>query len=106
MEYRVEYNSLYQAFVIFGNNSAGMIPSNGSQIVLTFRVGGGAAGNIVTGAIQYQIQAFVPGLNFSVPGSCLKSTLTPPFSKNTLLAQFVNEINRKGPIHETQRNVP
>ena len=67
MEYRVEYNSLYQAFVIFGNNSAGMIPSNGSQIVLTFRVGGGAAGNIVTGAIQYQIQAFVPGLNFSVP---------------------------------------
>ena len=66
-EYRVEFNALYQAFIIFGNNRAGMLPSPGSRISITYRVGGGPAGNIVTGAIEYQKQAFVPGLKFSVP---------------------------------------
>ncbi len=32
-EYRVEYNSNYQAFVMFGNNRTGLIPSNGSRIL-------------------------------------------------------------------------
>jgi hypothetical protein len=66
-EYRLEFNSQYQAFVVFGNNRAGMIPSLGSRVLITYRVGGGPAGNIVTGAIEYQKQAFVPGLKFSVP---------------------------------------
>lgn len=67
MEHRVEFNSLYQGFVMFGNNRTGMIPSNGSKIVITYRIGGGVAGNIVTGAIEYQNQVSVPGLNYPIP---------------------------------------
>jgi hypothetical protein len=66
-EYRVEYNSNYEAFVMFGNNRTGMIPSNGSRIAVTYRVGGGTVGNIVTGSIETQKQVVVDGLDFTVP---------------------------------------
>lgn len=65
-EYRIEYDSDYNAFVIFGNNRAGMIPSPGSIINVTYRVGGGPAGNIVTGSIQSQRNFLVPGFDFRV----------------------------------------
>lgn len=68
-EYRVEFNSEYIGFVIFGNNSAGLIPSQGSRIRITYRVGGGVRGNIVTGFVETQRQVFVPGLEFSIPVS-------------------------------------
>ena len=60
MEYRVEFDSNYVAFIIFGNNRAGMIPSNGSKILATYRVGGGVAGNIVTGFVNTQTQGLTP----------------------------------------------
>lgn len=66
-EYRVEYDSTYTAYVIFGNNRAGLLPSQGSDIVVTFRQGGGVAGNIVTGFVQTQTIVSVPGLGYSVP---------------------------------------
>jgi len=65
-EYRVEYDSDYNAFVIFGNNRAGMIPSTGSIVNVTYRVGGGSAGNIVTGSLQLQKNFLVPGFDFRV----------------------------------------
>lgn len=66
-EYRVEFNSQYQAFVMFGNNRTGIIPSNGSRILVTYRIGGGTVGNIVTGAITTQRQVVVDGLDFTIP---------------------------------------
>jgi hypothetical protein len=66
-EYRVEYNSNYQAFVMFGNNRTGLIPSNGSRIKITYRIGGGTIGNIVTNYVETQGQVVVPGLDFTVP---------------------------------------
>jgi hypothetical protein len=39
-EYRVEYDSTYTAFVIFGNNRAGLIPNQGSNILIVYRQGG------------------------------------------------------------------
>jgi hypothetical protein len=66
-EYRLEFNSNYQAFVIFGNNRAGLIPSQGSKILITYRKGGGSIGNIVSGTIEKQTIVNVPGLSFSVP---------------------------------------
>lgn len=68
-EYRVEFDSDYRAFVIFGNNRAGLIPSQGSKIVTTYRQGGGAIGNIVSGTVEKQTIINVPGLEFSVPVS-------------------------------------
>lgn len=65
-EYRVEYDSNYNAFLIFGNNRAGLIPSVGSDISLTYRVGGGTRGNIITGFVTTQHQASVDGLDFTV----------------------------------------
>lgn len=66
-EFRVEYDPDYNAYVIFGNNRAGMIPSAGSQILITYRVGGGYAGNIVTGSVELQRNFLVPGFDFRVP---------------------------------------
>lgn len=64
-EYRVEFDSNYNAFVIFGNNRAGLIPSQGSSIEIEYRVGGGQIGNIVTGFVTTQTQVTIPG--FGVP---------------------------------------
>lgn len=66
-EFRVEFDSNYRAFVIFGNNRAGLIPSVGSKILIVYRNGGGTIGNIVSGTIEKQTIINVPGLTFSVP---------------------------------------
>jgi hypothetical protein len=68
-EYRVEYGPSYNAFIIFGNNRAGLIPSSGSNIVLSYRVGGGVAGNIVTGTVELQRNFVVPGFDFNIPAT-------------------------------------
>lgn len=66
-EYRVEFDSTYTAYVIFGNNRAGLIPSSGSSITVIYRTGGGQVGNIISGSVQTQTSVQVPGLNFVVP---------------------------------------
>jgi len=66
-EFRVEYDPNYNAFVMFGNSRAGMIPSSGSNIQITYRVGGGVSGNIVTGSVEIQRNYIVPGFDFRVP---------------------------------------
>lgn len=68
-EFRVEYDPAYNAYVMFGNNRAGLIPSNGSSIEITYRVGGGTAGNIVTGVVEIQRNFLVPGFEYRVPVS-------------------------------------
>jgi hypothetical protein len=66
-EYRVDFDSSYNGFVIFGNSQAGAIPSQGSQVVVTYRVGGGSRGNIITGAINTQSGFIAPGISITVP---------------------------------------
>lgn len=66
-EFRVEYDPNYNAYIIFGNNRTGLIPSSGSQIKITYRSGGGVAGNIVTGSVEYQRNYLVQGFGFRVP---------------------------------------
>lgn len=66
-EFRTEYDPNYFAYVMFGNNRTGLIPSNGSQIRVVYRVGGGVSGNIVTGGVEYQRGYLVPGFDFRVP---------------------------------------
>lgn len=66
-EFRVEYDSNYRAFVMFGNNRAGLVPPEGSDITVIYRVGGGVIGNIISGSLQFSRQFDVPALNFPVP---------------------------------------
>lgn len=54
MEYRIEYDSAWHAYLVFGNNRAGLIPPEGSLIGVRYRVGGGVVGNIVTGSVEIQ----------------------------------------------------
>jgi len=65
-EFRVEYDSTYQAFVIFGNNRTGLIPSQGSNIQVTYRQGGGIVGNIVSGSVQAEGLFNVPNIPFGI----------------------------------------
>jgi hypothetical protein len=66
-EYRVEFDSTWTGFVIFGNGSAGRSPTIGSQVTVTYRTGGGTRGNVITGFVEGQRGFEVPGFNFSVP---------------------------------------
>lgn len=66
-EFRVEFDSSYNAYVIFGNNRAGLLPSTGSEILVTYRQGGGTIGNIVSGTVEKQTVVVVPGFAFTVP---------------------------------------
>jgi hypothetical protein len=68
-EFRIEFDSTYTCFIIFGNNRAGIMPAQGSQIDVTYRVGGGTIGNIITGFVQIQRQYDVQDLGYSVPVS-------------------------------------
>lgn len=68
-EFLVEFDSSWNAYVMFGNNQAGLIPSQGSVVQVTYRQGGGAIGNIISGAIQQQTIINVNGLTNSVPVS-------------------------------------
>lgn len=66
-EYRLEFNSDYTAFVIFGNNRAGLVPSRGSRIDVVYRIGGGTVGNIVSGSISRQTIINVDGIPYGIP---------------------------------------
>ena len=66
-EFRIEYDPDYNAYIMFGNNRAGLVPSSGSTIQIKYRVGGGLSGNIVTGAIELQKNFVVSGFDFRVP---------------------------------------
>lgn len=66
-EYRVEFDSEYRAYIMFGNNKAGLSPPLGSNITVTAREGGGTIGNIVTGFAQYQNISRLNGNADSVP---------------------------------------
>jgi hypothetical protein len=92
-EYRIEYNSDYEAFLMFGNNRTGMIPSNGSRITLYYRIGGGTVGNIVTGSIETQKQVVVEGLDFTVPIT-YRNTGKGEFGYN---GDTIDDIRRKLP---------
>jgi hypothetical protein len=56
-EYRVEFDSEYRAYIMFGNDRAGRSPPLGSTIIIRARQGGGTIGNIVTGFAEYQSMA-------------------------------------------------
>jgi hypothetical protein len=102
-EFRVEYDPTYNAYVIFGNNRAGLIPSLGSQIEITYRVGGGTAGNIVTGSVEYQRNLPVPGFNYQVPVTFSNYTR----GENGYEGDTIEDIKRKLPpwIRTQQRVV-
>jgi hypothetical protein len=51
-DYVIEIDDADQATVIFGDGSFGAVPTSGAQIVATYRVGGGSAGNVPAGSIQ------------------------------------------------------
>ena len=66
-EFRLEFDSTWTAFVIFGNNTAGLIPTNGSVIRVVYRTGGGTVGNIVSGAVEAQTVTRITNVPYPVP---------------------------------------
>lgn len=94
-EYRVEFDSEYTAYFMFGNGVAGMIPSVGSLIFISYRIGGGVQGNLITNSTQKSTLVDVPGLGYPVP----------VFFNNYTKAQYgydgdsIEDIRRKLPLY-------
>lgn len=99
-EYRVEYDSTWNATVIFGNGQAGYIPSQGSQIQITYRVGGGTSGNVVTGAFNFQAGFLVNGFNITVPVTFINYTA----GNNGYDGDTIDDIRRKLPAFVRVQN--
>jgi len=99
-EFRVEYDPSYNAFIIFGNNRGGLIPSRGSNISITYRIGGGVAGNIVTGGAETQINALVPGFEFRVPVTFTNYTK----GEHGYDGDTIDDIKRKLPLYLRTQN--
>jgi hypothetical protein len=99
-EFRVEYDANYNGFIMFGNNTAGLIPSNGSQIVVTYRTGGGVQGNIVTGSVSLQLSYSLPGFNFRIPVSFTNYTA----GQNGYNGDTIADIKTKLPAYLRMQN--
>lgn len=99
-EYRLEYDSNYSAYIVFGNGVAGMIPAVGSVITLTYRTGGGVIGNLVSNSVQKSLLIAVPGLGYQVP----------VFLNNYTKSQYgydgdtIEDIRRKLPVYLRTQN--
>jgi hypothetical protein len=94
-EYRVEFDSSYRAYIMFGNNKAGLSPANGSQIEIQARQGGGTIGNIVTGYVETQIQARIFGITGGIPVTLKNYTR----GRNGYDGDTVEDIRRKLPLY-------
>lgn len=92
-EFRVEYDSDWNAFIIFGNNRAGLIPSSGSVISVTYRFGGGTIGNVVVGTLNHQEQVDVPGFLTTITANFTNYTT----GKNGYNGDTIEDIRRKMP---------
>lgn len=99
-EYRIEYDSNYVGYIVFGNNRAGLLPSSGSRIRITYRVGGGSVGNITAGSIDKNIVANVPGFDFVVPVGLKNYTR----GQNGYDGDSVDDIRRKLPAYVKAQN--
>ena len=56
-------NAAGTTFLVFGDNISGRVPPNNAQIYATYRVGGGAEGNVAANTIKYIITNAVSGLS-------------------------------------------
>lgn len=56
-------NAAGTTFVIFGDNISGRVPPNNAQIYATYRVGGGAEGNVAVNTIKYILTNAASGLS-------------------------------------------
>ena len=99
-EFRVEYNSDYSAYIVFGNNRAGISPPSGSVVTATYRVGGGTVGNIVTNFVNYNGVISIPGQSFTVPVNFTNYT-KGEFGYNGDTAE---DIRRKLPVYNRSQD--
>lgn len=99
-EYRVEYNSDYSVYIIFGNNRAGYIPPAGSTIEVIYRVGGGPSGNIVSNFVNTQTLVSIPGEIFNAVVNLTNYTKGEyGYSGDT-----IDDIRYKLPIYNQSQN--
>jgi uncharacterized phage protein gp47/JayE len=56
-DYFVEVDENDKATVVFGDGRFGAVPRQGAQVVVTYRVGGGPAGNVLAGTVTTVVDA-------------------------------------------------
>jgi hypothetical protein len=56
-------NASGTTFIVFGDNISGRVPPNNAEIYATYRVGGGAEGNVAANTIRYVLTNSASGLS-------------------------------------------
>jgi hypothetical protein len=99
-EYRIEYNSDYSVYIIFGNNRAGYIPSAGSTIQIVYRIGGGPSGNIVSNFVNTQTLIPISGEVYSAVVNLTNYTK----GEHGYAGETIDDIRYKLPIYNQSQN--
>lgn len=94
LEYIVEYDDKYNATVIFGDNKGGKIPPKGSIINVSYRQGGGTAGNIVSGSIETTVR-----INGSMPHIVVVTFKNYTRGEGGYNGDKIEDIRRKLPLY-------
>lgn len=94
-EFRVEYDRDWRATIFFGNNESGLIPPKGSNINMTWRMGGGPSGNIISGAINKGISLQSPEMGRLM--TCQVQNYTR--GENGYAGDTIEDIRRKLPLY-------
>jgi len=58
--YQLTYDEFDTGQILFGDGDNGVIPINGADIVVNFRIGGGVRGNVPPGTIDQVVQGTLP----------------------------------------------
>lgn len=98
--YRVEYDENNRALIIFSDDNRGRIPSQGSEIVVNFRYGGGSRGNINAGLINQIINV----TSDLVPGSIPVIINNYTKGEGGEVAETIDEIKTKLPLWVKAQN--
>lgn len=99
-EFRVEYLDGYRAIIVFGNNMTGLVPPKGAAIEITYRTGGGDAGNIISGSINQSVSIHVHGYNSMI--TCVVSNYTK--GEGGYNGDGIDDIRIKLPIYMKTQN--
>lgn len=98
--YRVEYDENFRALIIFGDDVKGRIPPQGSEIVISYRYGGGSRGNITVGYINQIVNI----TSDAVPGPIPLTITNYTKGEGGEEAESINEIKSKLPLWVKAQN--
>jgi len=99
-EYMLEYNAYYKPSIIFGDNKAGLIPTQSSDILVKFRVPTMMTAEIISGAFNEKAFTSLEGISDNIVVNLKNFTK----SEHGYPGDSINDIRKKLPAYVRTQN--